>query len=146
MPAAVSAPCLNDQAALSNVWHSFMQVFVALLAAVARVHVYHQQAVRYDHAVAALHPAQLIKTVQLVIVPNRRVLPRPHCRMFAGCGAFAVLAATRAVRLYWVERKNSIAGCCEITICWHLRSEEHTSELQSRGHLVCRRLLEKRAH
>src|SRR6266508_4969095 len=25
----------------------------------------------------------------------------------------------------------------------HLRSEEHTSELQSRGHLVCRLLLEK---
>src|SRR5690625_6278683 len=34
------------------------------------------------------------------------------------------------------------------TIRWHLpsirlRSEEHTSELQSRGHLVCRLLLEK---
>src|SRR5439155_8703493 len=28
---------------------------------------------------------------------------------------------------------------------WHLnRSEEHTSELQSRGHLVCRLLLEKK--
>src|SRR5437870_8020588 len=27
---------------------------------------------------------------------------------------------------------------------WKLRSEEHTSELQSRGHLVCRLLLEKR--
>src|SRR5690625_2047937 len=26
----------------------------------------------------------------------------------------------------------------------HLRSEEHTSELQSRGHLVCRLLLEKK--
>src|SRR5207253_4869517 len=26
----------------------------------------------------------------------------------------------------------------------HFRSEEHTSELQSRGHLVCRLLLEKR--
>src|SRR5439155_20541865 len=26
------------------------------------------------------------------------------------------------------------------------RSEEHTSELQSRGHLVCRRLLEKKGH
>src|SRR5690625_6319685 len=26
------------------------------------------------------------------------------------------------------------------------RSEEHTSELQSRGHLVCRLLLEKRKH
>src|SRR5690625_7017798 len=26
---------------------------------------------------------------------------------------------------------------------WRVRSEEHTSELQSRGHLVCRLLLEK---
>src|SRR5690625_6278276 len=29
-------------------------------------------------------------------------------------------------------------------ICHRLRSEEHTSELQSRGHLVCRLLLEKK--
>src|SRR5690554_7115397 len=28
----------------------------------------------------------------------------------------------------------------------HLRSEEHTSELQSRPHLVCRLLLEKKNH
>src|SRR5690625_5944433 len=27
---------------------------------------------------------------------------------------------------------------------WFARSEEHTSELQSRGHLVCRLLLEKK--
>src|SRR5690625_76762 len=27
---------------------------------------------------------------------------------------------------------------------FHFRSEEHTSELQSRGHLVCRLLLEKK--
>src|SRR5207253_6372467 len=27
---------------------------------------------------------------------------------------------------------------------WERRSEEHTSELQSRGHLVCRLLLEKK--
>src|SRR5690625_7047894 len=27
---------------------------------------------------------------------------------------------------------------------WQMRSEEHTSELQSRGHLVCRLLLEKK--
>src|SRR5947208_7781207 len=27
---------------------------------------------------------------------------------------------------------------------WHLRSEEHTSELQSPDHLVCRLLLEKK--
>src|SRR5207253_6306980 len=36
----------------------------------------------------------------------------------------------RAGRMLW--------GCC------HDRSEEHTSELQSRGHLVCRLLLEKK--
>src|SRR5216684_9007070 len=29
---------------------------------------------------------------------------------------------------------------------WLLRSEEHTSELQSRLHLVCRLLLEKKKH
>src|SRR5437870_8447975 len=30
-------------------------------------------------------------------------------------------------------------------LCWvQMRSEEHTSELQSRGHLVCRLLLEKK--
>src|SRR5439155_24320446 len=35
----------------------------------------------------------------------------------------------------WPHRSNSRA---------RLRSEEHTSELQSRGHLVCRLLLEKK--
>src|SRR2546422_3211001 len=29
-------------------------------------------------------------------------------------------------------------------VAWHQRSEEHTSELQSRLHLVCRLLLEKK--
>src|SRR5690625_6989300 len=31
-----------------------------------------------------------------------------------------------------------------ISVLWKTRSEEHTSELQSRGHLVCRLLLEKK--
>src|SRR5690625_6814115 len=37
-------------------------------------------------------------------------------------------------------------GACEpaVTTASMLRSEEHTSELQSRGHLVCRLLLEKK--
>src|SRR6266508_5870276 len=37
--------------------------------------------------------------------------------------------------------------CCRRAIaapCRRWRSEEHTSELQSRGHLVCRLLLEKK--
>src|SRR5437870_6359938 len=32
---------------------------------------------------------------------------------------------------------------CALVRAWWSRSEEHTSELQSRGHLVCRLLLEK---
>src|SRR5690625_5756806 len=35
-------------------------------------------------------------------------------------------------------------GTTEPTIIASSRSEEHTSELQSRGHLVCRLLLEKK--
>src|SRR5690625_6433831 len=35
--------------------------------------------------------------------------------------------------------KVAMMPCCRAT-----RSEEHTSELQSRGHLVCRLLLEKK--
>src|SRR5690625_6070159 len=35
-----------------------------------------------------------------------------------------------------------LAGCPRLVE----RSEEHTSELQSRGHLVCRLLLEKKKH
>src|SRR6266508_804538 len=34
--------------------------------------------------------------------------------------------------------------CC--AACRPRRSEEHTSELQARGHLVCRLLLEKKQH
>src|SRR5437870_11008556 len=33
---------------------------------------------------------------------------------------------------------------CREVLVTRLRSEEHTSELQSRGHLVCRLLLEKK--
>src|SRR5437870_11353947 len=35
-------------------------------------------------------------------------------------------------------------GPNDFATSWMLRSEEHTSELQSRGHLVCRLLLEKK--
>src|SRR5690625_1372517 len=38
---------------------------------------------------------------------------------------------------------NSVCSACQRNIDYPIRSEEHTSELQSRGHLVCRLLLEK---
>src|SRR5207253_10847302 len=42
-----------------------------------------------------------------------------------------------------LKRAEDVAAISGLqTVCW--RSEEHTSELQSRGHLVCRLLLEKK--
>src|SRR5690625_6486964 len=66
----------------------------------------------------------------------------------------AVASAALLIVLIWVfgvvysPRLNALAGSY-ISRLWLLclicsRSEEHTSELQSRGHLVCRLLLEKK--
>src|SRR5690625_6365410 len=44
-----------------------------------------------------------------------------------------------AIVMYFTAAGNTAQPqCCKV------RSEEHTSELQSRGHLVCRLLLEKK--
>src|SRR3712207_8905679 len=42
------------------------------------------------------------------------------------------------------EREIAAAELVVIPDCGHLRSEEHTSELQARQYLVCRLLLEKK--
>src|SRR5690625_5804926 len=56
--------------------------------------------------------------------------------------ALGVATATGALFLYHQCHRSygTLAGFSVIV----LRSEEHTSELQSRGHLVCRLLLEKK--
>src|SRR5437870_7547262 len=46
---------------------------------------------------------------------------------------------------YWVNRVRSV-NFCSVALATPKRSEEHTSELQSRGHLVCPLLLEKKKH
>src|SRR5437870_9488427 len=47
--------------------------------------------------------------------------------------------------LRWFTPTVEVALCGHATLASaHVRSEEHTSELQSRGHLVCRLLLEKK--
>src|SRR5207253_6781584 len=51
--------------------------------------------------------------------------------------------STQLLTLSIVTPKADI-GFMLITPDLHNRSEEHTSELQSRGHLVCRLLLEKK--
>src|SRR3712207_7513549 len=45
-------------------------------------------------------------------------------------------------KLSYVRRPSSSASACMVSSS--LRSEEHTSELQSRQYLVCRLLLEKK--
>src|SRR5690606_3800882 len=59
-----------------------------------------------------------------------------------------VLAMTRSLAVEWAKygiRTNAIApGPFPTKGAWDRRSEEHTSELQSRENLVCRLLLEKK--
>src|SRR5207244_5556681 len=44
------------------------------------------------------------------------------------------------------ETKNTLMEGLKtpVSVIWHVRSEEHTSELQSPDHLVCRLLLENK--
>src|SRR3712207_7138913 len=66
--------------------------------------------------------------------------------MTAGVGFVALLTGTLAQRfLYgWSAGATPKPGPDEAEIVRKLRSEEHTSELQSRQYLVCRLLLEKK--
>src|SRR3989442_7736602 len=60
---------------------------------------------------------------------------------------FANIGQSRADvdRIYdSAPRLTSAAGATSITPTYAVRSEEHTSELQSRPHLVCRPLLGKK--
>src|SRR5437870_9066430 len=63
----------------------------------------------------------------------------PYTTLFRSC------ESTRVLKLFDLESGNFQHG----SDVWYsvlkiTRSEEHTSELQSRGHLVCRLLLEKK--
>src|SRR5207253_10919504 len=58
-------------------------------------------------------------------------------RSLSECTATSIRSASRASSISLVKKPLPSS-------CWRGRSEEHTSELQSRGHLVCRLLLEKK--
>src|SRR2546422_10569846 len=54
--------------------------------------------------------------------------------------------STAQTRLTAARAKNGLSGAISQSARARRRSEEHTSELQSRLHLVCRLLLEKKNH
>src|SRR3989442_7154978 len=65
----------------------------------------------------------------------------PYTTLFRSVGGGDGLA--RSPRRHRRERRRTLAGGDRSAPELH-RSEEHTSELQSRPHLVCRLLLEKK--
>src|SRR5437870_9825663 len=75
----------------------------------------------------------------------------PYTTLFrSGNGHFDVYGGDQHEVGEFVDDDDDVAelfGDDNVVIARHdnfLRSEEHTSELQSRGHLVCRLLLEKK--
>src|SRR2546422_1628 len=64
--------------------------------------------------------------------------------IMAGVGAAARSAGTRVLGGDLVRSPRYLVDVCVFGLAARPRSEEHTSELQSRLHLVCRLLLEKK--
>src|SRR3712207_7857633 len=73
-----------------------------------------------------------------------RLRPLVHLDRRAGA-LVAAEVGERGVQVFQVERQRRVAlAGCELGHQPPVRSEEHTSELQSRQYLVCRLLLEKK--
>src|SRR5690554_7149052 len=91
---------------------------------------------RSDRALRKLEAILAVadETASLIITGNGDVLQPEHDLIGVGSGGNYALAAARALL------ENTDLTALEIVE----RSEEHTSELQSRPHLVCRLLLEKK--
>src|SRR5690625_6616633 len=66
------------------------------------------------------------------------------CGPNAGGGGAEEGSGSSAIRLAWWGNPTRDEMTEQVVEAYAERSEEHTSELQSRGHLVCRLLLEKK--
>src|SRR5262245_62257901 len=68
-----------------------------------------------------------------------------QCRPAAGCEfQWRTLPSARPIATSCIRRFRSDTYACRCRTPGRARSEEHTSELQSLRHLVCRLLLEKK--
>src|SRR5439155_4953143 len=89
--------------------------------------------------------------VLLGCTENNKCAPMPAVILNVALG-LPVSPVAAAVSVYPVPTlstdspENVATPLAAATVVVPERSEEHTSELQSRGHLVCRLLLEKKKH
>src|SRR5690625_6374338 len=74
-----------------------------------------------------------------VVVQMTTEIFRPSAASFNHCGAATKSNFTYTLGALYGAYSTSASASA-------VRSEEHTSELQSRGHLVCRLLLEKKKY
>src|SRR5207244_8240716 len=106
----------------------------------------------------------LILSTRLVVLPRLSSTPFPYTTLFRSPGEPGARAAVRAVEdaAQAMDRKAGITLIKPFRIVLYnslaeyrtmrnglmrvMRSEEHTSELQSPDHVVCRPLLEKTTH
>src|SRR5689334_23658473 len=93
---------------------------------------------------AAGSQAQPQQPPQLSVAPNpyRRIDAWLHAPAGRTLGSVSSVAAARDGSVWIAERCG--ANDCSTSDLAPIRSEEHTSELQSQFHLVCRLLLEKK--
>src|SRR5439155_24876940 len=66
--------------------------------------------------------------------------------MHCGIVSFSSSCPPMTLQRRFPSRENRRNLSCSSKMKFKTRSEEHTSELQSRGHLVCRLLLEKKKY
>src|SRR3989442_2699112 len=69
----------------------------------------------------------------------------PYTTLFRSC-AFSIMVTRFATPKTSTAHRHTSGICVTHRSVAKPRSEEHTSELQSRPHLVCRLLLEKKKH
>src|SRR5690625_6339913 len=96
-------------------------------------------AVRLDESSGILALGTKIKIIDGPKVNDLVITPGVLIAVAVVIMAFVILHRTRTGRTVY-----AIGGSEQSAALMGLRSEEHTSELQSRGHLVCRLLLEKK--
>src|SRR5437870_13036472 len=68
----------------------------------------------------------------------------PYTTLFRSPARSVIIATGAEYRRLPIDNLQRFEGAGVYYAATSMRSEEHTSELQSRGHLVCRLLLEKK--